>query len=354
MPPYLAGREHQQRRFRRILGQLADGVPPGSEIVLYGPRGNGKTVLLAWLEQEVAHHSGVEVLRRTPSELMSPRQLAEEILPHAWWQRCTPSEVTALGRTWRPGRDEPRTARAVLEARTRRAPLVLLLDEAHTLDPETGRALLNASQQVGRELPFLLVLAGTPNLRSHLNRMGVSFWNRAELVRVGRLGDEAAADALRVPFQRAGIPVEPNALRAMAEASQGYPFFVQLLGAGVWRHAGSARRVTRAALEHARVGFEERKGEYYLHRYDELDRLDLLPVGLAVSRAFRARQVLGDRALKQAIRSGLAERASRTAVARAAETLSDLGFIWRTRARPEWEPGIPSLMDYIREFAPAA
>ena len=42
---------------------------------------------------------------------------------------------------------------------------MLLLDEAHTVGEEIGSALLNASQQVGRELPFLLVLAGTPELR---------------------------------------------------------------------------------------------------------------------------------------------------------------------------------------------
>ena len=74
-----------------------------------------------------------------------------------------------------------------------KAPLVLLLDEAHMLDPEVGRELLNASQEVGRDLPFLLVLAGTPNLQSHLGQMGASFWNRAEQVRVGRLSGRAAA-----------------------------------------------------------------------------------------------------------------------------------------------------------------
>ncbi len=64
--------------------------------------------------------------------------------------------------------------------------------------------------------------------------------------------------------------------------------------------------------------------------------------------------VIGDPVLKQAIRAGLVEGASRDAVRQAAEVLSDLGFVWRARARPEWEPGIPSLVDYVREFAPAA
>ena len=50
----------------------------------------------------------------------------------------------------------------LLEARCARKPLVALLDEAHTLDPEVGKVLLNSSQKVRARAPFLLVLAGTP------------------------------------------------------------------------------------------------------------------------------------------------------------------------------------------------
>lgn len=53
--------------------------------------------------------------------------------------------------------------------------------------------------------------------------------------------------------------------------------------------------------------------------------------------------VIGHPLLKQAIRAGLAESASRKAVGQAPELLSDLGFIWRANARLELEPGIPSL-----------
>ena len=112
--------------------------------------------------------------------------------------------------------------------------------------------------------------------------------------------------------------------------------------------------MTPDVLDRARRDFEEKTGEYYLHGFDELDRLDLLGVGRAVADTFRTRGVIGDPLLKQAIRAGLPEGASRNAVGQAAEVLSDLGFIWRARARPEWEPGIPNLMDYVRKFAPAA
>ena len=63
LPPYLAGREGEQRLFRELLQDLQRGVPSSSEVVLYGPRGNGKTALLFWLEREIRSLAGrVDVL----------------------------------------------------------------------------------------------------------------------------------------------------------------------------------------------------------------------------------------------------------------------------------------------------
>ena len=45
-PPYLAGRENEQSRLREILADMADGEPPAADMLMYGPRGMGKTVLL--------------------------------------------------------------------------------------------------------------------------------------------------------------------------------------------------------------------------------------------------------------------------------------------------------------------
>lgn len=109
-----------------------------------------------------------------------------------------------------------------------------MMDEAHTLDPGVGRALLNASQRVRQRLPFLLVLAGTPNLRGHLDGMGASFWNRAQELRIGRLDDAAASEGFRRPFADAGISVDAGALAAMVQLSQGSPYFIQLLGQKIW------------------------------------------------------------------------------------------------------------------------
>ena len=61
---------------------------------------------------------------------------------------------------WAPPPGGVRNLRAELTARCRKRPFAVLLDEAHTLDLEVGRTLLNASQQVRDEAPFLLCWQG--------------------------------------------------------------------------------------------------------------------------------------------------------------------------------------------------
>ena len=347
-PPYLAGREAEQAVFHAFLTDLAEGVAPGTQIVLQGPRGNGKTALLDWLEQEAASRTGIETAVLLPSEFSDGPGLRKRLMTAA---------VTATGSSWKLGEEPLPPAAEILTARARTSPLLLLVDEAHTLESGSGRALLTAAQEVGRRLPFLLVLAGTPNLEAHLDGMGVSFWNRARQFRVGRLSKEATAEAFRRPFEDEGIGVAEDALGAMVEVSQRYPYFVQLLGSAIWRRAVSpsepSRTVSTAALKAALPEFEEARGEYYAHRFRELARSGLLSVGRAVAQAFHRLEILNHAALEDAIRSGLGGEPSEQRVRSASDALNHMGFIWAVAARPEWEPGIPSLMDYVRQHAPS-
>lgn len=99
LPPYLAGRESEQALCRALLGDLTDGLAPPRELVLHGPRGNGKTALLVWLEQEAASYPGLDVLRLTPAAVPAEAKLVERLLPASWWRRLTPREVSIHGIT---------------------------------------------------------------------------------------------------------------------------------------------------------------------------------------------------------------------------------------------------------------
>ena len=78
LPPALAGREREQAVLSRCLGDLARGGAPPHNVVLVGPRGNGKTALLGWFAA-ACRRSRVNVVRVDPSRVRT-----EEALRYAW------------------------------------------------------------------------------------------------------------------------------------------------------------------------------------------------------------------------------------------------------------------------------
>ena len=171
------------------------------------------------------------------------------------------------------------------------------------LDVDVGRDLLNLSQEVRSRAPFLLVLAGTPNLPAHLNRMDASFWSRAEQVGVGRLTEEASRDALLIPLAKHRVTVVSEVLAPVLAESQGYPFFLQLWGAALWGQlqASGATTLTPAHVAAARPDFDRRRAVYHETRFRELETRELVSVAAAVAAAFANRAELPDATLRAAL-----------------------------------------------------
>lgn len=200
IPPYLAGRETEQRKLLDLLAYLHIGQGAPRDAVLSGPRGNGKTALLRWLRREAeASGKDFDVVWLTPGEIPDLDRLATSLVPPSRFTSLRPDTLSlsaGIGRLgWELG-GQSRSLTLLLTARCMRRPLVLLLDEAHMLEREVGRALLNASQIASSEAPFLLVMAGTPGLHPHLDTMSATFWSRVEKLGIGRLDEAAAALAL--------------------------------------------------------------------------------------------------------------------------------------------------------------
>ena len=206
-----------------------------------------------------------------------------------------------------------RNLRAELIARCRKRPLAVLLDEAHTLDREVGRMLLNASQQVRDEAPFLLVLAGTPGLPAHLGTMNASFWSRLDEGRlgIGLLSAAAARAALVVPLAAHGVSIDAATLDVAVEDSQCYPYFIQVWGRALWqqRLATGAHRLNAAHAAAARPDVATRFTDYYEDRYLELDQSGWLAVAERVADRFQSMPTLTYEQLKVAVASGVAANA---------------------------------------------
>ena len=355
LPPFLAGRDAEQHDLMQLLAYLQAGRGAPRDAVLSGPRGNGKTVLLRWLQREIEAAGKVDVVWRTPSDLPSLDALATALVSPARFRSLLPDTLSVsigIGRLgWELG-GNPGTLTELLTLRCAHRPLVILLDEAHTLDETVGRALLNAGQSVAAAAPFLLVLAGTPGLTLHLDRMSATFWNRARQVGIGLLDEDAAAAALVRPFaeQNPAIVFDEAALRCVLDESQCYPYFIQLWGAALWDAATQhgATLIDEAVVARASGVFDLERRTYYEHRRDELERQDLLPVAVSVADAFAGRATLAQDTLNAVI-AGALSLDSTPEIVQYRNRLAMVGYVWKPPgAGDRWQPGIPSLMRYVR------
>ena len=359
MPPHLAGREAEQALLRKFLGWLQQREEIPSEIVFVGPRGNGKTVLLRWFEREALATNEVDVAWLTPDDIPDLDKLANSLVPPGRFKKALPDTLSlsiGVGEMgWNLG-GQTGALTNLLTARCSRKPLVVLLDEAHNLDKDIGQALLNASQKVRAKAPFLLALAGTPGLSEHLNSMSATFWSRCEELGIGRLSRAATAEALTGPADKTGaslLRLTREALDTVVTESQCYPYFIQLWGEALSEQAQEvgAAPLHRAAVERARPAVVKRQERYYRNRYTELKSRDLLDAAIAVAAAFETRHTLSDREMDQAIAGEPMGMSPPKRVKRTYKALRELGYIWQLPERNDWEPGIPSLMDYVRAQA---
>ena len=363
-PPALTGRSAEQAVLRRCLAGLGNGEAPPHNVVLLGPRGNGKTALLRWFQHACAKNEpAIDVVSLAPSALPNQRTLVDALAPRRRLAKLLPRKIgiASLGSAeWtRPnGRSD---LAAALASRCRRRPTAVLLDEAHTLALDVGAALLNASQQVrGGGAPFLLVLAGTPGLPAHLDAMDASFWSRlgeGELG-IGRLSEEAARQALTEPLEAHEVDVDADASASVVAQSQCYPYFIQLWGDALWqrRLAVGTNSITGRDVQTVAPAVLARVANYYRQRFRELESECLVPAAVALASWFErdGGSAATDRQVDAALADAVDEAGARLATR---EALNRLGYIWQPPSRPtpadrqqapfRWQPGIPSLMAHV-------
>ena len=344
----------------RCLADLKHGASPPHDVVLIGPRGNGKTALLNWFQGACeSSEKPVDVLRLTPRDVPMPDALVERLAPRRGLGRLIPRKlsIASVGAAeWSPNGRPQRNLTEELVARCRKRPLAVLFDEAHTLDVDVGGTLLNASQIARGAGSFLLVLAGTPGLIAHFGAMEASFWGRLGQGRlgVGLLEEAAAAEALTEPLAAHDVSIDDDALRAVLAHSQRYPYFIQLWGDALWqRHLATGEKMlTTADTAAIQPQVTSVVAEYYQDRHSELDAEGLAQAARAIARVFQNAATATDHDIDDALAgAGVDEPSDRVATR---EALNRLGYIWCPPGQQPpivWSPGIPSLMAYVLDRA---
>ena len=373
-PPTLAGRGHEQE----ILGVRVRGLAKSGSrqaFAVYGPRGMGKTVLLHWLKGECQRHTKDSGDGRELSviEESAPKMLATQ-----------DSLLNALSRDQRVGKQFETSIKggvpgfaqgeakqtdvyvdrrwadleSTLIAACRQTPIVLLLDEAHAVNKVNSQVyqqFLNIVQDVVKDAPFLLVLAGTPDLPDALSAVNATFVDRAEELGIGLLDTSEAAKAIGEPLAADGICIDADALLFAAEDAQCYPYFLQWWGKFLWDDAmaGGKERISLQEAETVGDKVQEKKIDYYKKRYQEVcEDILLQSSAWAVASQFEGVDGLKQHQLRAAVREALAQHLPPNEVDEHANkhfaTLRHRGFVWCKPGEDIIRPGIPSLMDYTR------
>ena len=360
-PPVLAGRDHEKRNLCTLLRRLLAGELGSEAILLHGPRGNGKTALLQWLQFEagdkvnlrrITAKSVTDSMAVVTDLLGSHRDESREETTHGIIGGGVPGVLRGEGSRQLTRRQEVflSTREAMKQAGSKK-PLLMMMDEAHTADPAGLGMFLNAFQDCAAEVPMRLVLAGTPDVQDVLSATDASFVDRIRRLPIGLLTPAAGHEAIAAPLTDHGIDSADGVVAHLAAWADNYPYFLQVVGEAVWTEVfqgeAHAVRLTRAAGEAAIERARVTRAVYYSTRYEELAAAGYLEFGVAVARAV----CVGDQRIRKVDVEEIARQYCGEGWSTAVDFTVQKGFLWRAGAEREYQPGIPSLMRYtIREY----
>lgn len=249
-PPDLIGRAGLLDEFEYGLRQGSGA--PGLLTIITGARGIGKTVMLSAAE-EIARNQGWAVISRTANPGFLAKigddmlRLLDELGDGPPTRKITAFSAAGFGLTTQlPQERVPdwrRTGEELLRVlQVKGTGVVITIDEIHAVDRAEISQLASDVQHFIRDgLPIGLIFAGLPSAVSDLLNEGVAtFLRRADRINLHEAAITEVTASYRELFGRGGIEVSPDQIREAAEATEGYPFLIQLVGYYLWMEADKA------------------------------------------------------------------------------------------------------------------
>ncbi|MBI5245382.1 MAG: ATP-binding protein [Elusimicrobia bacterium] len=276
LPPYLAGRDKEQKDFESLLQQK----PVLQNVVLTGLRGIGKTVLMeslkplvagakwAWVGTDLSESASI-------SEAAFAERLLTDLAVFGAALKIQTKKVRAIGfnaptssgelplnyQTLRvlfdstPGLISDKL-RAVIELAGSLAVaagasgIIFAYDEAQTMfdNPDEKQyplaLLLDVFQSVQRKgIQAMLVLTGLPTLFPKLVQARTFAERMFRVIELRPLSQQEAEKAIREPFKSKTVPEEfhfsKSVVELIAATSAGYPYFIQFIGKEVFDVLGA-------------------------------------------------------------------------------------------------------------------
>jgi hypothetical protein len=256
-PPALVGRDQVIDAAQVSLQRLAAGRSTQHQM-LTGLRGVGKTVLLRHLAS-IAESLDFRVIRQEAvgdddtvvSLLRQCRSILDELDPTPRVQRALRAidsvALTVAGTGLRIERDDRPPDREALTdvivdvaaaAAEAGRGIVIALDEAQLLPDGDLRRIVAGVHRCGQDaLPLWCVLAGLPNLIGIAAKAATYTERLFTGVELGPLSGDQVITAVTAPAEELGVAWDREAAEAVADRSDGYPFFVQMWAYHTWNAA---------------------------------------------------------------------------------------------------------------------
>lgn len=339
IPPVFAGRERELSVFERLISSLASKAPADDNIILFGPRGNGKSTLLNYTYKYLIDHKTVHSIIVTPFELETSGSLHQLLIEKLGLAGESVSSISTL---------EKRCISTMAEH-----PTLLMVDEAHGITRDTMVSILSlASASQNGNTNFRFILAGTPDLPSNLEEMNMPCLKKAYYMRMERLDTTSTRKALFQPLEESGYNFRLTEAEeeSLIEQTQRYPHFIQCAGHAIWdvMEVSDRSYIDASAVAAAKTDFEESVNSMYWWNLEELTETQLFDCAHVVALAFsdgRPSMYIED------IENTILQYDSEANVSDVLAQLVKLGYIWESGGNSHrFEPGLPSFMNLILDI----
>ena len=304
-------------------------------LMLIGPRGVGKTVLLKCLSEHARANGIIPVISEIRNDKSDLEELAQKLKEALYTldfrckvKSCIQEAFSVLGSFVKKfslnigevgasvelrrglgesGNMELDLSQVLLScaraAKVSSTAIGLYIDELQNLDEEAMRGIIVALHRSAQELlPLYLIGSGLPTIRTLIGKSKTYAERMFVYEEIGALDEDSSWAALVKPFEDNGVSVEDAAFVEMYKASAGYPFFLQECGYQVWQHAERSPIRVDDVLAILPQVIENLDKSFFTVRFDRVS---------VVEKKFLLAMACGESEKPQSI-VGIAERMGRT------------------------------------------
>ena len=277
LPSYFTGRENELNELKKIYNSTKMGVP--GHLILYGPKGIGKTSLLLKFQEEITNIDDVYSVRIPLMEgnfediySLIIEKCSETLninVSHFW------EKISSLGinipfiGSLSVSREIPKTSPAVAfekilnviydELDSDNPVLILLFDDLQRImgNDETMKILSilqNALVELnlkGKNIMF--VATGSEDIFNKIQDKLDSAVRIFEPYLIGPLSYGEVCDAINIPIEEQNVAFEEDVLKAIYELSNGIPYYMQILAYSCFEESNDDNEVTITEFEKASV-----------------------------------------------------------------------------------------------------